>query len=89
MTPFRDTWLPLSLSDEALFYEILANIAHVMSTTHNMMTKYAEALKYHGKAILTVNRRLHDDSLATSDGTLSAVLAFAVFSVSIACHLYG
>lgn len=53
-----------------------------MSTTHHLMTKHAEALTYHGKAIQLVNERLHSGKDAISDGTLSTVLAFAVFSVS-------
>src|SRR2546421_32541 len=81
LTPYRDSWLPLSMSDPASFYELLSQIAlHVASLRKEVVC--IRSLAYHSLAISSVNKRLSDPILGISDGIINAILALASFCVS-------
>jgi hypothetical protein len=81
LTPYRDSWLPLSMSDPASFYEVLSQIAlHVVSLRKEVGC--VRSLTYHSLAISSVNKRLSDPILRISDGIIHAILALASFCVS-------
>ena len=75
------------MTDSALFYEVLSNIASLRSASYKIQPAQDEALKYHGMAISLVNERLRGQRL--SDGTIGTVLAFAVFSVNVMHSFYS
>jgi len=83
LRPYKDTWLPISLSDPALFYEILSHISQDISAVNSEYSDRGQSLQFHALALRSVNRRLADPLLGTSDGIIGTVLAFACFSVSI------
>jgi hypothetical protein len=70
------------MTDSALFYEVLANVAYIGPGILQFHNDNVDSLRYHGMAISSVNRRLEDPILSVSDGTIGTVLAFAVFSAS-------
>ncbi|KAF2494834.1 hypothetical protein BU16DRAFT_618815 [Lophium mytilinum] len=82
LRPFRDTWLPLSLSDPALFYEILSHVSLDVAAVDPGCSdrRRNRALKLHVLALQDVNRRLEDPSKGLSEGVIGTVLAFACFS---------
>ncbi|KAF2804568.1 uncharacterized protein BDZ99DRAFT_575220 [Mytilinidion resinicola] len=82
LRPFRDTWLPLGLSDPALFYEILSHISLDIAAVNPGYSDRgrSRALELHLLALRDVNRRLEDPCQGLSEGVIGAVLAFACFS---------
>jgi len=83
LRPFKDTWLPISLSDSAFFNEILSHVsAHVFTLRSRLQTRddCAQSIALHSRAINSIRTRLLDPVLGISDGVIGTVLAFASFS---------
>jgi hypothetical protein len=58
LRPFSHTWLPISLSDPALFYETLSHLSLDILTRHLGEKDLAQSLRYHALAVRSVNSRL-------------------------------
>ncbi|KAM3072513.1 hypothetical protein ACMFMG_009311 [Clarireedia jacksonii] len=83
LIPIRDTWLPLGLTDPALFYEVLSQIAANVFMLRNGDENIGDdpqSIVLHSRAINSVRRRLLDPVEGISDGIIGAILAFACFS---------
>ncbi len=78
-TPYRDSWIPLSISDPASFYEVLGHVAQRVASLRKEVG-CVRSLAYHSLAISSVNKRLSDPILGISDGIIHAILALACFS---------
>lgn len=84
LQPIRETWLPLSLSDPALFYEILSQVSRDIAASHPgyATQKHKQAFVFHSQALQSVNKRLSDPIGGVSDGIIATILGFACFSHS-------
>ncbi|KZF20166.1 hypothetical protein L228DRAFT_284902 [Xylona heveae TC161] len=77
--PFRDIWFPLALSDGAAFHQLLSNSAlHITSLRPIDRQREAfEALSHHAVALMCVQNRLADPTVAISDGIIASIIGFA------------
>ncbi|KAH7305651.1 hypothetical protein BKA65DRAFT_200701 [Rhexocercosporidium sp. MPI-PUGE-AT-0058] len=83
LRPFKDIWLPISISDAAFFNEILSHVSlHVYTLRHGLSraTECPQSMVLHSRAVNSVRKRLDDPVLGISDGVIGTVLAFACFS---------
>jgi hypothetical protein len=72
----------MSLSDPALFYEILSHISRDITASFPGYAKKKQAFALHSQALRSVNKRLSDPFESVSDGIIATILGFACFSVS-------
>jgi hypothetical protein len=72
----------MSLSDPALFYEILSHISRDITASFPGYSKEKQAFALHSQALQSVNKRLSDPVESVSDGIIATILGFACFSVS-------
>lgn len=72
----------MSLSDPALFYEILSHISRDTTASFPGHAKEKQAFALHSQALQSVNKRLSDPVESVSDGIIATILGFACFSVS-------
>ncbi|KAH7385213.1 hypothetical protein DE146DRAFT_193898 [Phaeosphaeria sp. MPI-PUGE-AT-0046c] len=82
LQPIKETWLPLSLSDPALFYEILSHISRDITASFPGYADEKQACMLHSKALQSVNKRLSDPVANVSDGIIATIIGFACFSHS-------
>lgn len=85
MTPFRDSWLPLSTADPAAFCEVLSHVSLHIGTLRTGNKDVELAVKYHSAALNSVNQRLSDPVYGVSDSVVQAIIGFACFSVCSRC----
>ncbi|PVI01939.1 hypothetical protein DM02DRAFT_653959 [Periconia macrospinosa] len=81
LQPIKETWLPMSLSDPALFYEILSHISRDITASFPGYAKEKQAFALHSQALQSVNKRLSDPVESVSDGIIATILGFACFSL--------
>jgi hypothetical protein len=72
----------MSLSDPALFYEILSHISRGITASFPGYANGNQAFELHSQALQSVNKRLSDPVASVSDGIIATILGFACFSVS-------
>ena len=72
----------MSLSDPALFYEILSHVSRDIMASFPGYAKEKQAFTLHSQALQSVNKRLSDPVESVSDGIIATILGFACFSVS-------
>lgn len=83
LTPFRDSWLALSLEDLGSFQEVLSNLASHVAKLVDRTVYQEQAAKHHAAAVRSVNTRLSDPVERISDGVVQSVITFACFSVGL------
>ncbi|OOQ86551.1 hypothetical protein PEBR_20798 [Penicillium brasilianum] len=78
ISPFRDIWMPLDLSNPASFNAILAHAAAHISETQNKESN-SEILRFKIEAIELVNKWLGDPTTSFKDEVFAAVLRLFTF----------
>lgn len=77
----------MSLSDPALFYEILSHISRDVTASQTDYKGEKQAFTFHSQALQSVNKRLSDPVESVSDGVIATIIGFACFSVSYLLNL--
>jgi len=72
-----------SITDPAGFLQILCtSVSHITTLQHRAVADSPEAIALSTQAIQSVNKRLGDPVLYTSDGIIAAILTFCCHTVS-------
>ena len=72
-----------SITDPAGFLQILCtSVSHMTTLQHQAVAESPEAMALSSQAIQSVNKRLNDPILYTSDGIVAAILTFCCHTVS-------
>jgi hypothetical protein len=81
---FRDAWMPVGILDPATFHQVLSNAALNLASLRakRWVPETLESMRYHAKAVRSINRRIGNRRDALSDGLLGAVIGFACYYVN-------
>ncbi|KAF8859223.1 hypothetical protein BDZ45DRAFT_368044 [Acephala macrosclerotiorum] len=91
----RERWLPVAVRDAANFHQFLANACLYISRDRGEDLDNTVAIAHHSLAIRSVNQKLSDPDLRTSDDVVIGVLCFICYSItqedfhSVSIHLDG
>lgn len=72
--PFRDYWFSLGLLDTAAMHMVLSNAAIHLNALRGNQSEYITILTHNAAAIESVNVRIRDKKLNTSDDLMGAIL---------------
>lgn len=78
----RERWLPVMIKDPATFHQFLASVSLQVSRIRGEELDNVVAVAHHSLAIRSVNKKLSDPALKTSDQTITGILSFVCYNVS-------
>jgi hypothetical protein len=82
--PFRDCWFPIAMLDAAAFHQVLSNSALQLASLKAEGTQETvESMRYHTRAIESVQQRISDPVLGITDGIIVTIIAFACHDVCL------
>jgi hypothetical protein len=84
--PLRDAWFTVGLEDEAAFLQVLANSALYLDSMRNngrIAKETSDSMRYHARALVSVQERMKMGDGAVSDGLIGAVTGFMCHAVCL------
>ncbi len=81
-SPLNKYWLPLALTDPALFHSVLLTATHSYSIMSTEGTLGLRPFYHRGESIRLIKEAMHDEKRATHDTVIAAVLNTAAYEVS-------
>jgi len=81
MRTFREYWLPVAISEPAIFHQLLASVAIRIRIVRGEKPDNIVSVAHHSLAIRSVNRKLADSRQSLSDNSIFAILILTCYSV--------
>jgi hypothetical protein len=80
-SPLNKSWVPLAMTDPALFHSLLLTATHSYSIMSTEETMGLRPFYHRGESIRLINEAMRDEERATADAVIAAVLNTAAYEV--------